>query len=403
MPLSDISIKTAKPNDKPVRLYDAGGLYLEISPAGGKLWRLKYRFDGKEKRLALGRYPATSLKDARGERDAARELLARGVDPGEYRKSIKASRLESADSFEAVAREWFTGRQPGWAKTHADKIIARLENDLFPWLGKRPIAEIKAPEILSCLRRIEERGALDTAHRALQNAGQIFRYAIATGRAERDVAGDLRGALPPARPGHFAAIIEPEQAGALLRAMDAVHAGFIVKCALRLAPLVFVRPGELRTAQWSDIDFDVAEWRYFVTKTKTYHSVPLSSQALAILRELHPLTGSGCFVFPNARDKTKPMSGGGINMALRRAGYSTRDEHTGHGFRAMARTILHEHLEFDRDVIEHQLAHRVPDALGNAYNRTKFIKQRREMMQKWSDYLDTLRTGAEVLPFPNVA
>lgn len=399
MALTDAAIRKAKPDEKPVKLTDERGLYLLIATNGGKWWRFDYRFDGKRKTLSMGVYPDVGLADARERRDEARKLVAQGIDPGENRKAQKAARDErAANSFEVVAREWFGKHSPSWAKSHADKIIARLENDLFPWTGGKPIAEIRAPDLLACLRRIEERGAIDTAHRALQNCGQILRYAIATGRAEHNIAADLKGALPPAKSGHFAAITDPEEAGKLLRAMDEVSAGFVVKCALRLAPLVFVRPGELRTAQWCDIDVDAAEWRYLVTKTKTEHAVPLSQQALAILAELRPLTGRGRYVFPGARDSDQPMSGGAIGMALRRAGYSTRDEHTGHGFRAMARTILHEGLGFDRDVIEHQLAHKVADALGTAYNRTKFIKHRREMMQQWADYLDRLKAGEEALP-----
>lgn len=396
MALTDTAIRHAKPGAKPIKMADEKGLYLLIHPNGGKWWRFDYRFGDKRKTLSMGVYPDVGLKDARERRDQARKLLAQDIDPGENRKVQKAAKEErSANSLEAVAREWFAKNSPHWAKSHADKIIARLENDVFPWLGEKPISEIKAPDLLTCLRRIEERGAVDTAHRALQNCGQVFRYAIATGRAEHDISADLKGALPPAKSGNFAAITDPAKVGALLRAMDAVNAGFVVKCALRLAPLVFVRPGELRTAQWADIDLDGAEWRYFVTKTKTSHSVPLAIQAVAILRELHPLTGRGRYVFPGTRDKEQPMSGGAIGMALRRAGYNTREEHTGHGFRAMARTILHEELEFDRDVIEHQLAHRVPDALGSAYNRTKFMKQRRAMMQQWGDYLDKLKAAED--------
>lgn len=392
MALTDTAIRKAKPGEKQFKLADEKGLYLLIAPNGGKWWRIDYRFEGRRKTLSMGVYPDVSLAEARERRDAARKLVAQGVDPGESRKAHRAAQDErAANSFEVVAREWFAKHAPGWAKSHADKIMARLENDLFPWLGSKPIAEIKAPDVLACLRRIEERGAVDTAHRALQNCGQVLRYAVATGRAEHDISADLRGALPPAKSGHFAAITEPAKVGALLRAMDAVNATFVVKSALRLAPYLFVRPGELRTAKWADINLEAAEWRYVVSKTKTEHSVHLASQALAILRELHPLTSRSQYVLPGARDWDQPMSGGAIGVALRRAGINTRDEHTGHGFRAMARTILHEELGFDRDVIEHQLAHRVPDALGSAYNRTKFIKQRREMMQQWADYLDTLR------------
>jgi len=402
--LTDTAIRKAKPGEKPVKLSDEKGLFLLVTPAGGKLWRMKYRFTGKEKLLALGAYPDVSLAQARERRDDARKLLAVGIDPGENRKAQKAAKQErAANSFEVVAREWFSKHSPNWATGHAGKVIQRLEKDIFPWLGGRPIAEITPPELLSVLRRIEGRGALDTAHRALQNCGQVFRYAVATGRAERDPSGDLRGALPPARAGHFAAITEPQKVGELLRAMESVSAGFVVKCALRLAPLLFVRPGELRTARWADIDLDKAEWRYHVTKTKTEHLVPLAGQAVAILRELEPLSGRGEYVFPGARTNGQPMSNGAVNVALRRAGYNTREEQTGHGFRAMARTILHQELGFAPEVIEHQLAHRVPDALGTAYNRTKFLKERREMMQAWADYLDKLKAGAEVIPFPATA
>lgn len=399
MALTDTAVRRAKPTEKARKLADEKGLYLLIQPTGGKLWRLDYRFNGVRKTLALGSYPDVSLASARERRDDARKLLANDIDPGEYRKIQKAAKIErAANSFEVVAREWFAKHSPNWAASHADKIIQRLEKDVFPWLGRRPIGEIKAPEVLACLRRIETRGALDTAHRAQQNCGQVFRYAVATGRAERDPTGDLRGALPTAKVGHFAAITDPDEVGALLRAMDDVSATFVVKCALRLAPLLFVRPGELRTAEWAGIDFDKAQWCYFVTKTKTEHLVPLATQAVAILRELHVLTGTGRYVFPGARTNGQPMSNGAVDVALRRAGYSTREEQSGHGFRAMARTILHQEMGIAPEVIEHQLAHRVPDALGTAYNRTKFLVQRREMMQRWADYLDKLRDGAEVIP-----
>jgi integrase len=397
MPLTDTAIRNAKPTEKAQKLFDGGGLYLEVAPSGGKWWRLKYRFGGKEKRISLGVYPDVGLKEARERRDEARKLLANDVDPGENRKVQKAAKVErSANSFEAIAREWFAKHSPGWATSHADKIIQRLEKDVFPWLGGRPIAEINAPELLTVLRRVEARGALDTAHRAQQNCGQIFRYAVATGRAERDPSVDLRGALPPARHENFASITDPARVGELLRAIDAFRGTFVVRCALLLAPMLFVRPGELRKAEWAGFDLDKAEWRYFVTKTKTEHSVPLASQAVAILRELHALTGHGRYVFPG-RDPQKAMSEATVNAALRRMGYDTKTEITGHGFRAMARTILHEELHFKPEVIEHQLAHKVPDALGTAYNRTKFLKERRAMMQQWADYLDKLKAGAQVI------
>lgn len=399
MALTDTQIRALKPEAKARKHSDEKGLFLLVTPTGGKLWRFKYRVDGKEKLLALGAYPDVGLKAARERRDEARALLANGVDPSAFRKANKAARADAvANSFEVVAREWFAKQAPGWRPTHADKIIQRLEKDVFPWLGGKPIAHIGAPDVLATVRRVESRGAVDTAHRVLQNCGQVFRYAVATGRAERDPTGDLRGALPPTRTKHFAAITEPAEVGALLRAIDAFRGTFVVRAALQLQPLVFVRPGELRAAEWSEFDLDKAEWLIPGARMKAGrdHVVPLASQAVAILKDLQPLTGQRQHVFAG-RDPKKPMSNMAINAALRRMGYDTKDEMTGHGFRAMARTILHEELGFDRDVIEHQLAHRVPDALGTAYNRTKFLKERRVMMQRWADYLDTLKGGAMVI------
>jgi integrase len=400
MALTHTAIRNTKPSDKRFKLTDEKGLFLLVVPSGGKWWRLKYRFGRKEKLLSLGVYPDVGLKDARERRDEARKLLAGGIDPSENRKVQKAAKLErAANSFETVAREWFAKHSANWAPTHAEKIIKRLENDVFPWLGGRPIAEIAAPELLRTIRRIESRGALDTAHRALQNCGQVLRYAVATGRAQSDPTGDLRGALPSAKRRHFASITEPAEVGALLRAIDGFRGTPAVQSALKLAPLVFVRPGELRLAEWSEINLERAEWNIpgERMKMKIPHLVPLASQAVVILRELQPLTGHGRYVFPG-RDPQKPMSDAAVNAALQRMGYNTKTEITGHGFRAMARTILHEELGIDRDVIEHQLGHRVPDPMGTAYNRTKFVKERRAMMQRWADYLEKLKTGAEVIP-----
>jgi integrase len=403
IPLTDTAIRNAKPGEKPIRLFDGGGLYLEVAPAGGKWWRLKYRIDGKEKRLSLGVYPDVSLKDARDRRDDARKLLADGIDPGENRKAQKAAKVErAANSFEVVAREWYAKQAPNWAEHHGDRIIRRFERDIFPWIGGRPIADVTAPELLAAVQRIENRGALETAHRALGNCGQVFRYAVATGRALRDPSGDLRGALPPVKGEHFAAVTEPEQAAQLLRTLDGYQGTLTVACALRLAPLVFVRPGELRAAEWADIDLDAAEWRYTVTKTNTAHIVPLATQAVAILRELHDLTGTGRFVFPGARSNGRPMSDNAILAAMRRMGIG-KDEMSGHGFRAMARTILDEVLGFRPDFIEHQLAHAVKDPNGRAYNRTAHLPERKKMMQAWADYLDKLKAGADVLQFRKAA
>lgn len=403
MPLTDTAIRNAKPGEKPSKLFDERGLFMLVTPAGGKWWRLKYRFDGKEKLLSLGVYPDVGLKAARERRDDARKLLADGVDPGENRKASKAARqVRAANSFEVVSREWYAKMAPTWAEQHGDRIIRRFERDIFPWIGGRPIAEVTAPELLAVVRRIESRGALETAHRALQNCGQVFRFAVATGRAERDPTGDLKGALPPVKGEHFAAVTEPAEVAKVLRALDNYQGTFTVACALRLAPLVFVRPGELRKAEWADIDLDAAEWRYIVTKTKTPHIVPLSTQAVAILRELHALTGTGRYVFPGARSNGRPMSDNAILAAMRRMGIP-KDEMSGHGFRAMARTILDEVLGFRPDFIEHQLAHAVRDPNGRAYNRTAHLGERRKMMQTWADYLDKLKAGADVVPFRRVA
>lgn len=402
MPLSDTAIRKAKPADKTQRLFDGGGLYLEITPAGGKLWRQKYRFGGKEKRLAHGTYPEVSLAEARDRRDNARRLLAAGTDPGEHRKAEKqAGEDRAANSFEAVAREWFGKFAPNWAASHAGKIMGRLENDLFPWIGSRPVAEIKAPELLRCLRRIESRGALETAHRVLQNAGQVFRYAIATGRADRDPSTDLRGALAPWKPQHYPAPTDPKAVGELLRAIDGYTGGNVVKAMLRLAPLVFVRPGELRQAEWAEIDLEAAEWNIPAHKMKMRepHMVPLSRQAIEILTDLQPLTGNRAHVFPGGHDPRKPMSEAALNAALRRMGYD-KTTMTAHGFRAIARTLLDEELGFRPDYIEHQLAHAVRDPNGRAYNRTAHLAARRKMMQAWADYLDRRRTDTgKILEF----
>ena len=396
--LTDTAIRTVKPGDKPIRMFGGGGLYLEVSPSGGKWWRLKYRFDGKEKRLSLGVYPDVTLKDAHKRRDDARKLLAQGTDPSDNRKAVKSARVErAANSFEVVTREWFAKYSPNWAGHHSDRIIRRFERDIFPWIGGRPIAEITAPELLAVVRRIEERGALETAHRALGTCGQVFRYGVATGRAQRDPSGDLRGALAPVKGEHFAAITDPKRVGELLRALDGYQGTLTVECALRLAPLVFVRPGELRMAKWADIDLDAAEWRYTVSKTETAHIVPLATQAVAILRELHGLTGGGEYVFPGARSTKRAMSDNAILAAMRRMGIA-KAEMSGHGFRAMARTILDEVLGVRPDLIEHQLAHAVRDPNGRAYNRTAHLPERRKMMQQWADYLDKLKAGAEVIP-----
>ncbi|TAM02192.1 MAG: DUF4102 domain-containing protein [Paraburkholderia sp.] len=398
MALTELAVRNAKPAAKQQKLFDAGGLFLLITPAGGKRWVLKYRINGKEKSLALGMYPDVSIAEARKRRDAAREKLAGGVDPGDAKKADKrAAKLAAANSFEAVALAWMDERRPYVEPAQYDKTLARFKNDAFPWLGKRPISEIEAPEILDVMKRVDSRGARFTAHRLRSEISRVFRYGIKEGFCKNDPARDLLGAIPPAQTMHFASITEPAKVGEMLRAFDGFTGTFPVQCALKLAPMLFVRPGELRKAEWEQFDLDKGEWRYLVTKTTTAHLVPLATQAVAILRDLHALTGSDRYVFPGARDRKRPMSEATINAALRRLGYDTRTEITGHGFRAMARTILHEELEQKPEVIEHQLAHAVPDNLGGAYNRTRFIKERRAMMQKWANYLDRIKAGAAVI------
>jgi len=400
MPLSDTAIKNAKPADKPYKMQDEKGMYLLVHSNGSKYFRYNYRFDGKRKTLALGTYPVTSLKEARDKRDTAKKQIDGGIDPSENKKAVKASKAESAaNSFEIIAREWGSKKVNEWDdKNNRSKRM--LERNIFPWLGSRPITDILPKDILACLRRVEDRGTIETAHRTLQICGQVFRYAVATGRADRDITPDLRGALPPAKGEHFASITEPKQVAELLRAIDSYQGSLSAVCALKLAPLVFVRPGELRAAEWQHIDLEAKEWRYFVSKTEVQHIVPLSSQAVKILEELHPLSGHGRFVFASERNPRgdRCMSENTLNAALKRLGYG-KDVMTAHGFRAMARTILDEVLGVRVDFIEHQLAHAVKDPNGRAYNRTAHLPERHKMMQQWSDYLDGLKNGAVIINF----
>jgi integrase len=398
MALTDTAIRNAKPAEKPRKLADEKGLFILINPNGSKYWRLKYRFGGREKLLALGVYPDVSLADARQRRDNSRKLLANGVDPSEFKQQTKrAGKEASANSFEAVAREWYAKHSPKWAPSHGEKIIRRLERDIFPWVGKKPISEITAPDLLTTLRRIENRGAVETAHRALQNCGQIFRYAVATGRAERDPSGDLRGALPPVREKHHATITDHTAIGELLRAMDGYMGSFITKCAMQLAPMLFVRPGELRRAEWDEFDLLKAEWRIPPEKMKmrNTHVIPLPTQALLILQELQSLTGEGKYLFPGIRDHERPMSENTVNAGLRRLGYE-KDEITGHGFRSMASTILNEQ-GWNRDAIERQLAHAERDNVRSAYNYAEHLPERRRMMQHWADFLDGLKASGKLI------
>ena len=407
--LTDVQCKAAScPPDRPrVRFADSGGLYLEVTPNGSKRWFLKYRIGGKEKRLALGGYPAVGVTAARRARDAAKVQKAEGVDPAQARKVKKLVAANPAgDSFKVVALEWYEKQEPHWSEAHALRSKRQLERDLFPWLGERKMGELTPMELLATLRKVEARGAVETADRGLMLARQVWRYAVATGRAERDITGDLKGALTPYRGKHFAAITDPVKLGDLIRAIRAYKGGPIVRAALQLSPILFQRPGELRAAEWSEIDFDGALWTIPAARMKRSkdgkehgdpHLVPLPTQAVEILRGLHGYTGHGRMVFPGERNHDRPISENSVRTALITLGY-TPEIQTWHGFRATARTMLAEQLECDPLVIEAQLAHAVKDANGRAYNRTTYLKQRTEMMQRWADYLDQLAAGADVIP-----
>jgi integrase len=400
MPLTEMKVRNAKPREKFYKLSDSGGLYIHVTDKGSKLWRFKYRYDGKQKLLAFGTYPEISLLDARQRREDARRLLANNVDPGAIRKAQKQAKIEDTETVEVIAREWHEKFKSTWTEGHTDKLMRCLERDVFPWIGTRPIKEIKAPELLTVLRRVEARGVLEGAHRVRGICNMIFRYAVSTGRAERNPAQDLIGSLPPAKEKHLAAITEPKEVRELLLAIEGYVGSYVVKLALQLSPLVFVRPGELRHMEWNEVDFENALWSIPAEKMKMRepHLVPLSKQAIKILEELQKLTGTSQYAFPSGRTYDRPMSNNAILAALRRMGY-TKDEMTPHGFRAMARTIIDEVLQIRPDFIEAQLAHRVSDPLGRSYNRTHHLNERRKMMQTWADYLDGLKVGAKVLPF----
>lgn len=408
--LSNATIKAIESNDPRRRLSDGGGLYLRLSVNGGShAWRFDYTFDGRRNTLSLGTYPTTTLSAARQKAEEARRVVDRGEDPSQQRKAARAKireRREAAmraeaglppiNSFEAVAREWYEKNAPGWASTHSEKIIRRFERDVFPWIGKKPIASIRPADLLDLFRRVESRGAIETTHRIQQTSGQVFRYAVATGRAETDPSRDLRGALTPWKPQHYATLTDPRDVGRLLRDIESHEGSFSTKCAMQLAPMLFVRPGELRKAEWSEIDLDKAEWRIPAAKMKgrVMHIVPLAKQAVRILTELKPLTERSAWVFPGVRTNGEPMSENTVNAALRRLGYD-RTTLTAHGFRGMASTMLHEH-GWASDVIERQLSHTERNSVKAAYNHAEHLPARRNMMQAWADYLDRLREGAEV-------
>jgi integrase len=401
--LTNPEIKQAKPKEKPYRMPDGGNLYLEVSPNGSKRWFLKYFFAGKESRLALGVYPAITLAAARDKAREAKKQLAEGIDPNDAKRQAKLARTLATDnSFAAVAAEWYAKQSAHWSATHKTRTVGILQNNLCQWLGQRPIGDIKASELLAALRKTESKGTLETAKRALQIAGQVFRYAVITDRAERDPSQDLKGALATPKGTHFAAITEPAALGKLLLAIDGYNGTPEVKTALLLSPLLFQRPGEIRHMEWAELDWKQERWEIPADKMKMRqpHIVPLSKQVQAMLRGMQPLTGHGKYVFPSAKKGGRPMSENAVRAALRTLGY-TNEQQTPHGFRATARTILDEVLGFRVDWIEHQLAHTVKDTNGRAYNRTAHLDARKDMMQKWADYLDELRAvarGENVIP-----
>lgn len=418
--LTDTAIRKAAPGEKPRKMADGGGLYLELQPSGAKYWRLKYRFGGKEKRLSLGTYPAVTLAEARRRRDDAKALLASGTDPSAARQAAKADKVQAEQvatllasgeplpgTFEAVARDWLAVQRDGWAPSYHVKVEARLANHVFPYIGNLQAADVAPPDLLAVLRRVEARGTVESAGRVRETCSQVFRFAVAEGRITSNPARDLAGALKTHVTKHIPAITEPLRFGELLRCIDAYRGTPAVRAALQLAALVFLRPGsELREAKWVEFDLDAAVWLVPAERLKRRkagklhgppHLVPLSRQAVAILQDLFPLTGRGEHVFPGVRHRNEPMSLNTLNAALDAMGFNG-DEHRAHGFRASARTMLHERLNYPPEVIEAQLAHSVPDALGRAYNRTQHADRRRDMLQAWADYCDRLRIGAQVLP-----
>ncbi len=394
--LKSIQVKQAPPKDKPYKLTDEKGLYLYITPKGQKYWRFNYRFAGKRKTLALGVFPETSLAEARTKHTEARKQIKNDIDPADVRRALKLSKAHAqGNSFKAIALEWFEKEKPHWSDSHIERVDRMLNKELFPHIGHRVIGDITTPDLLACLRRVEGRGAIETAHRVKQVSGQVFRYAVATGKAERDPSTDLKGALQTPSKGHMAAVTEPGEVGLLLLTLDDYQGTPEVATALKLAPLLFCRPGELRSMEWSEINFGKHEWHIpgQKMKTKQDHIVPLCKQATEALENLLQLTGHRQYVFPSVRSPKRPMSNNAVLSAMRRLGIP-KEQMSGHGFRAMARTLLDEELGYRIEWIECQLAHAVKDANGRAYNRTTYLKQRKEMMQHWADYLDGLKAEA---------
>lgn len=394
MPLTVLQVEKAKPKEKDYKLSDERGMYLLVTKAGGKYWRLKYRIDGKEKMLSIGTYPDLSLKDAREMRDEARNQLAKGIDPSAAKQAKKqSSRIAADNSFEMIAKEWFAARMKDKSATHQARTLSILDSYLYPFIGRKPISEITPLMLLDALRRMEAKGIVETARRAKQTASQVFRYAIITGRAQHDPAADLKGALQIPKKRHFAAITEPKKVGTLMVAIDNYHGSYVVQTALKCSALWFCRPGELRALEWANVNWQEKRLEIVAEKTYQEHIIPLSSQAIELLESLQPITGQGRYIFPSNRGFSRPMSENTIRVALRTMGFSN-DDMTAHGFRAMARTLLDEVLNYRVEWIEQQLAHSVKDANGRAYNRTKHLPQRFEMMQHWADYLDELKAAA---------
>lgn len=392
IPLSATEVEKAKPTDKPKFLFDGGGLYLEITTKGKKLWRFKYRILGKPKLLSFGSYPDISLLEARTKRQEARNRVANGIDPSDLRKASKKEQEAVETTFEIVAKEWFAKNEPIWSASHIRTVKSRLERDVYPIIGNRPIADITRGEVIALLRKVEGRGVIETADRIKMYCGQVFRYALNLEMIKFNPVSDMRDVISKREQGHHAAITDPKRVGELLRSIDEYNGSYVVKCAMQIAPMVFLRPGELRKAEWADFDLETGDWNIPASrmKMKQPHLVPLSKQVIFILKELQDLTGDGKYVFPCMRSKQRPMSDVAMLAALRRMGYS-KEEMTTHGFRAMARTILDEVLGVRPDFIEHQLAHAVKDPNGRAYNRTAHLKERREMMQMWANYLEKIK------------
>lgn len=399
MKLTDIAIQNAKPRTKPYKMGDAGGLYLEVTPAGSKVFRLKYRIGRKEKRLTIGAYPIKSLLEARSDAIAAKIALQQGIDPSAEKQTEKASkRIRQSNSFEAIAREWHTKNKPKWSEKHAERIWARLENNFIPWLGVKPVADINNADVRSCLQRIEERGSHYMVQSCFQTVSQVLGYAVASDLSVYSPPKALLKTFTVHVEKHMAAFVTPSEFAGLLRAIDGFTGTQVVRSALLLAPYLFVRTQELRTMRWADVRLEDKDPSWIipakVMKMRQDHIVPLSKQAVKIIKELKPLTGHGEFVFPNGRDPKRAMSDAAINAALRRLGFDTQKEHTGHGFRAAARTLLHEQLGVEPAWIEAQLAHKPSDDLGDTYNRAQFLPQRRKMMKQWADYVDSLKGAA---------